>query len=324
MFPYVVVSPAYFAGAMQLGGLMQTASAFNSVQKRCRSSSTSTAQLAEWRAVIERLAGFELAVAAARAAARTPPVIEVLPAPTGATRSRSTTWRSNLPTGAPLVAADDIALPPGDRVLVTGPSGSGKSTLFRAIAGIWPFGSGRVLVPQGARLMMLPQRPYFPVGTLAAARDLSGRAGQLRPRADRRGDRAPSACRRWCSGSTRRRTGTACCRSASSSGSASPARCCRSRTYLFLDEATASLDEPRRRRSTGCCRSGCRTATIVSIGHRSTLGAFHRRRPGARARRRAQFRVRAKQPRLERQRQIKKRAAAVCSRRPRRSGDALT
>ena len=70
-------------------------------------------------------------------------------------------------------------MPRGEPVLVTGPSGSGKSTLFRAIAGIWPFGSGRVVVPKDAQLMMLPQRPYFPVGTLAAAVTYPAEAGSF-------------------------------------------------------------------------------------------------------------------------------------------------
>ena len=63
----------------------------------------------------------------------------------------------------------DISIAPGERVLVTGPSGSGKSTLFRALAGIWPFGSGTITVPKNAKVMMLPQRPYFPIAPLAAA-----------------------------------------------------------------------------------------------------------------------------------------------------------
>ena len=137
-----MVSPAYFAGQMQLGGLMQTASAFNSVQTALSFFINVYRALAEWRAVIERLDGFEPGVAAAQAAAHTPPVIE---------RRRDGRRRAvelddvavNLPTGAPLVAADDVEMPRGEPVLVTGPSGSGKSTLFRAIAGIWPFGSGR-------------------------------------------------------------------------------------------------------------------------------------------------------------------------------------
>ncbi len=96
-----------------------------------------------------------------------------------AARSNSNDVAVNLPTGAPLVASDNIKLPRGEPVLFTGPSGSGKSTLFRAIAGIWPFGSGRVVVPKDARLMMLPQRPYFPVGSLAAAVTYPAEAGQL-------------------------------------------------------------------------------------------------------------------------------------------------
>src|SRR6202035_5476766 len=74
-----------------------------------------------------------------------------------------------LPNGTPLVSADRLSLRTSERTLVTGPSGAGKSTLFRAIAGVWPFGSGSIAIPANAKLMMLPQRPYFPIGTLKAA-----------------------------------------------------------------------------------------------------------------------------------------------------------
>ena len=86
-----------------------------------------------------------------------------------------------LPNGTPLVSADGLSLRAGERTLVTGPSGSGKSTLFRAIAGIWPFGSGSIAIPADATLMMLPQRPYFPIGSLHAAIVYPGEAGQLQP-----------------------------------------------------------------------------------------------------------------------------------------------
>jgi vitamin B12/bleomycin/antimicrobial peptide transport system ATP-binding/permease protein len=168
IFPYVVVSPAYFGGAMQLGGLMQTASAFNSVQNALSYFVRAYRNIAEWRAVIERLAGFEAAIAKGRAVAITPPVIEL-----SAGEDRAGIAIDHLvirlPNGTPLVAADDIIIAAGDHVLVTGPSGSGKSTLFRAMSGIWPFGSGRVTVPIGATAITLPQRPYFPLATLAAA-----------------------------------------------------------------------------------------------------------------------------------------------------------
>src|SRR5262249_8866827 len=77
--------------------------------------------------------------------------------------------RVRLPEGRPLVAANDLTIAAGESVLVTGPSGAGKSTFFRAVAGAWPFGTGSIVVPKGAKVMALPQRPYFPIGTLAAA-----------------------------------------------------------------------------------------------------------------------------------------------------------
>ena len=275
VFPYVVVSPAYFAGKMQLGGLMQTASAFNSVQTSLSFFITVYRQLAEWRAVIQRLAGFELAVAAGHTAAVTPPRIEVVPAGNNAVALDD--LAAQLPNGAPLVAADDIAVPAGDRVLVTGPSGSGKSTLFRAIAGIWPFGSGRVRVPKGARLMMLPQRPYFPVGTLASAVSYPAEAGRfdrqrltevlravglptLVPRLDEE-----AHWNRMLSLGEQQRLGIA-------------RAILQAPDYLFLDEATASLDEPSEAALYRLIQERLPAVTLVSIGHRSTLAAFHRRR----------------------------------------------
>src|SRR5262249_23353647 len=126
VFPYAVVSPAYFAGTIQLGGLMQTASAFNSVQRSLSFfvSSTIYRQFAEGRAAIQRLDEFTLAVGAARAAAHPPPVIEVRPGDQSAVELDD--LAVNLPTGAPLLASDRVVLPAGERVLLTGPSGSGK------------------------------------------------------------------------------------------------------------------------------------------------------------------------------------------------------
>src|SRR5262249_55490257 len=99
---------------------------------------------------------------------RTPPVVSVARRQDG-TAIEIDDLEVNLPTGAPLVKAQNVAISPAERVLVTGPTGSGKSTLFRAMAGVWPFGAGTVTGPEGARAVTLPQRPYFPVGSLAAA-----------------------------------------------------------------------------------------------------------------------------------------------------------
>jgi putative ATP-binding cassette transporter len=276
VFPYVVVSPAYFAGKMQLGGLMQTASAFNSVQTALSFFINVYRSLAEWRSVIQRLDGFALAVAGAQAAAHTPPVIGV--EATGDGRAvELNNVAVNLPSGAPLVATDNVQMPRGEPVLLTGPSGSGKSTLFRAIAGIWPFGSGRIVVPKDARLMMLPQRPYFPVGPLAAAVSYPAEPGTydservaeaisavglpaLAQRLDEEGH-----WNRMLSLGEQQRLGIA-------------RALLQKPDFLFLDEATASLDEPSEEVLYRLIQERLPDATVVSIGHRSTLAAFHRRR----------------------------------------------
>ena len=148
-----------------------------------------------------------------------------------------------LPNGAPLVAADHLTLRAGERMLVTGPSGAGKSTLFRAIAGIWPFGEGTIEIPANASLMMLPQRPYFPIGTLHAAivypgesesfdadrvREVLAMVGlpQLGARLEEE-----AHWNRMLSLGEQQRLGLA-------------RALLHTPDYLFLDEATASLDEP--------------------------------------------------------------------------------
>ena len=168
VFPFIVISPAYFGGAVQLGGLMQTASAFTSVQGALSFFVTAYRQLAEWRAVIARLDGFNIAVERARATTTATPAI-ALSAREDKDRLEIDDLLVRLPEETALLAASDLAISTGERVLLTGPSGAGKSTLFRAIAGTWPFGAGTIRVPKGAKLMILPQRPYFPIGTLAAA-----------------------------------------------------------------------------------------------------------------------------------------------------------
>jgi len=276
VFPYVVASPAYFAGLLQLGGLTQTASAFDRVQTALSFFITSYRSIAEWRACAQRLIGFEAAVAHAEAAAVTPPVVEVRPL-TAAKAVEVRDLAIRLPNGVPLVAATDIVIRAGERVLVTGPSGSGKSTLFRAIAGIWPFGSGTVLVPKDARMMMLPQRPYFPIATLATAITYPAEPGTfttdqlsealaavgLPQLVHRLGEEAH--WNRMLSLGEQQRLAVA-------------RAILQAPDYLFLDEATASLDEPSEAALYRLLQQRLGNATIVSIGHRSTLTALHQRR----------------------------------------------
>jgi len=168
IFPYILVAPAYFADKIQLGGMMQTASAFSSVQTALSFFVSIYRTLAEWRAVVARLDGFEMAIASAATLATGAGSIDVV-SKAGSDKIDLEQLLVRLPNGAPLVSADGFSILGNERTLVTGPSGAGKSTLFRAIAGIWPFGNGSIAIPANAKLMMLPQRPYFPVGSLQAA-----------------------------------------------------------------------------------------------------------------------------------------------------------
>lgn len=275
IFPYVLVAPAFFAKKIQLGDMMQTASAFSSVQGALSFFVTAYRSIAEWRSIVARLDGFEMSVeAAANLPAHEPAIV------LKAAGSRDVDLEQlcvNLPNGAPLVAADSFAIHAPERVLVTGPSGSGKSTLFRAIAGIWPFGTGTIFVPEKAKLMMLPQRPYFPVGVLRDAvvypaapgafespriRDALIAVGlpDLAERLEEDGH-----WNRMLSLGEQQRLGLA-------------RALLHVPDYLFLDEATASLDEPSEARLYRLLTEKLPQATIVSIGHRSTLDAFHTRK----------------------------------------------
>jgi putative ATP-binding cassette transporter len=274
LFPYVLVAPAFFAKKIQLGDMMQTASAFSSVQGALSFFVTAYRSLAEWRSIVARLDGFEMSVASAVNLPAHEPAIALEVAGRHVDLAQLCV---NLPNGTPLVAAKAFTIQASERVLVTGPSGSGKSTLFRAIAGIWPFGTGTVVVPEKAKLMMLPQRPYFPVGMLRDAVVYPAASGSFEPAQVRDAliavglpDLAERLAEdghwnRMLSLGEQQRLGLA-------------RALLHAPDYLFLDEATASLDEPSEARLYRLLAEKLPQATIVSIGHRSTLDAFHTRK----------------------------------------------
>jgi putative ATP-binding cassette transporter len=274
IYPYVMIAPAYFAGKVQLGALMQTASAFGSVQDALSFFITAYRTLAEWQAGVARLDGFEHAIANAEAMATKQDIVHVAPGGNAAIDFNDVTV--TLPNGKPMVDVSGISLRSGERTLVTGPSGAGKSTLFRAIAGIWPFGKGKISIPPNASLMMLPQRPYFPVGSLQDAiaypsehqsfttqqiADAITAVGMpaLATRLDE-----DAHWNRMLSLGEQQRLGVA-------------RALLHKPQYLFLDEATASLDEPAEAALYRLIEERLPDTTVVSIGHRSTLNALHQR-----------------------------------------------
>jgi vitamin B12/bleomycin/antimicrobial peptide transport system ATP-binding/permease protein len=275
IFPFIVVSPAYFAKAIPFGALIQTASAFGSVQGALSVIVTQYRSIAEWRAVVERLAGFSAAIEAGRTLATLPPRVE-RQAIAQARGVEIQGLELRLPNGAPLMDIDTLSFGPGDQVLVSGPSGAGKSTLFRAIAGVWPFGTGAIRVPAEAKLMVLPQRPYLPVDTLRAATTYPAAPDSFTSDAVRDALEAVGLARL-----TGHLDETGHWNRMMSLGEQQRLAVARAilhaPDYLLLDEATASLEEASEAALYSLIRTRLPNAAILSIGHRSTLNAFHRR-----------------------------------------------
>ena len=172
VFPFIVAAPRFFSGAIQLGQLMQISSAFGRVQDALSWLVDNYSSLAAWRATTDRLTSFEDNIKAAGQQVRVQAAINseadsALTTPITPTTLSASGLTLSLPAGQVLLSDQTLEASPGDSVLFKGPSGSGKSTLFRAFAGIWPFSKGTTHLPQGA--MFIPQRPYFPDGSLRDA-----------------------------------------------------------------------------------------------------------------------------------------------------------
>ena len=274
IFPFVVASPRFFSGAMPLGGIFQIASAFGQVQGSLSWFIGAYPAFANWKATVDRLTGFAEALEAARLEA------ERLDGDRLEQDGPSVTLEDlalSLPQGRPLLSAARVELRKGESVLITGPSGAGKSTLFRAIAGIWPYWKGRILLPRGATMLFLPQRPYLPVGRLKQS------ACYPAPEESVTDDEARAALAdvglAHLSEDLAREENWAQVLSGGEQQRLAVARALLAKPdWLFLDEPTAALPDEAQAALYGLLRERLGTTTLVSIGHRAHLERFHDRR----------------------------------------------
>jgi len=270
IFPLMVAAPRYFAKAIQLGGLMQIVSAFGQVQEALSFIISSYTEIAEYQSVVRRLSGFQERLNEIAADREVPQPIEIERHGPGVEVDM---LDLNLPDGQLLRPNISLAASPGESLLITGASGLGKSTLMRAIAGLWPFGRGRIRVTDG-RCLFLPQRPYLPLGTLADAlvyphsareppRDSlvdALRAVGLPELVDHLDEEANWALRLSIGEQQR----------------LAFARVLLARPeVVFLDEATSALDEAAEMTLYRVLRDASWRPTIVSVGHHGSLRRFH-------------------------------------------------
>ena len=267
--PVLMCAPQYFNGTMQLGGFMQTISAFGRVQDALSYFVESYDSIAQYVAVIRRLGGFAGHMEEA----------EALTSAFDFTRNTSNAlqlWQMDiaLPDGRQLAEKLSIAVPAGKRLLISGGSGAGKSTLLRAIAGIWPYGTGEISLPTGWRTMFLPQRPYLPLGSLRRAiyypqpvpenidDNLAGlleRFGLQKLAAQL--DAVDDWSRILSLGEQQRLAFI---------------RILLLRPdIVFLDESTSALDEPREAQAYEILHQMLPQMAVVSVGHRSSLLNCH-------------------------------------------------
>jgi len=274
VIPYVVAAPFYFVGQITFGVLNQTAQAFGRVDSALAFFIDRYSTLAEFKAVVDRLTSFDASIGTVLDKAAAPSIMRQLGAGDDITLK---TLALALPEGRVIASIPDLHFTKGERTLLVGPSGSGKSTLFRAIAGIWPFGAGNIALPSGQSIMLLPQRPYIPIGSLRAAISYPALEGAhadsaihaaldlvhlpaLKNKLDEVANWSQSL-----SGGEQQRLAVA--------------RALLARPdWLFLDEATAALDEPLEAAVYQAIRESLPGTSVISIGHRSSLIASHDRR----------------------------------------------
>src|SRR5262245_11035090 len=273
--PVLLMMPKYLADpGMTFGTVMQAATAFGTVQGALAWVTSNFARLSEWYAAASRVAELNAYIQAASKPGEDKARIEIKQSDSG--RLELADVEVKLHTGRKLIADTDLVIAPGEMVMVTGKSGIGKSTLLRAIAGLWPWGAGTILVPQGAQIAFASQRPYLPVGTLKAALayptaptdvayDVVVRALELcdmKALASRLQEHA--AWDRILSGSELQ------CVSFARLLIQKP-------SIIILDEATSALDEEMQTRLMELFKSELSEASVISVAHSPSVAQYYTR-----------------------------------------------
>ncbi len=276
VIPLLLGAPKYLAGEMSLGDLMQAAAAFTQVQNALNWLSDNSLRLADWFASARRVAALDSAFRRLDALAEGPGghAIDLGFSDDGALHLRGLSIAQH--DGKVMLADAEVRVPPGEKVLVKGDSGTGKSTLIRAIAGLWPWGSGQILRPRDARIAFMPQRPYIPLGTLRRALDYPHDATPIAPG---RTELMLHACgldhftarldeeENWSgilSGGEQQRLAFA--------------RVLLKRPdIIIMDEPTSALDELSQTRMMELLRAEVPDAMVLHVAHRPGLDRFHDR-----------------------------------------------
>jgi putative ATP-binding cassette transporter len=280
VLPIILCAPKFLDGSMTLGQVMQAASAFTIVQGAFNWLVDNYPKLADWTASARRAASLMVSLDGLERAESggDEGVSRIALSRDGKDAAiRLKDLSVTLDDGTAVLDDTEIAIKPGERVLVAGESGTGKSTLVRAIAGLWPWGGGAIEIRKGAKLMMLPQRPYIPIGSLRRAAAYPDAADSrtveeiteafehvgLAHLIDRIDDEAP-----WdqtLSGGEKQRLAFA-------------RIFLHSPDIIVLDEATAALDPESQDRLMALLSKQPEQTTLISVGHRPELEAFHNRK----------------------------------------------
>jgi putative ATP-binding cassette transporter len=276
IIPFIFTAPFYFARKIELGTMTQTAGAFAQVANALTFFVNYYTYLAGFKSVVDRLNSFDVAIDEAQALSGAGPARIVTTAAAGGNAITLDGVDLALPNGRHIVGAQHVELKGGESVALTGPSGAGKSTLFRAISGIWPYGTGRISEPVDRKVMVLPPKPYIPIGTLRSAVTYPAVAGTYRDEDIRSAladahlgslagelDREEVWSQRLSSGEQQR---------------LAIARALLLRpSWLLLDESTSAVEEKLEAELYAILAQRLPGTTIISIGHRSTLAGLHRR-----------------------------------------------